>query len=58
LALEWALSHRNEGELSVFAMKLEKYSGIFVASVIFLMGFAGIITCIRLKVKERKEGKK
>jgi len=58
LALEWALSHRNEGELSVFAMKLEKYSGIFVASVIFLMGFAGIITCIRLKIKERKEGKK
>ena len=56
LALEWALSHRNIGKLSEFAVKIEKYSGIAVVLIIFLMGFAGVITCIRLKAKEKKEG--
>ena len=28
-----------------------------VKGIIFLMGFGGIITCIRLKRKEKKEGK-
>ena len=57
LALEWALSHRDEGNLSVFARQIEQYSGIVVVVIIFLMGFAGVITCIKLKVKEKKEGK-
>ena len=56
LALEWALSHRNLGSISDFAMKIEKYSGIAVVLIIFLMGFAGVITCFRLKAKEKKEG--
>lgn len=56
LALEWALSHRNLGSISDFAMKIEKYSGIAVVLIIFLMGFAGVITCLRLKAKEKKEG--
>jgi hypothetical protein len=58
LALEWALSHRNEGGLSVFAMQIEKYIGIVVVVIIFIMGAAGLINCIRLGLKERKEGKK
>ena len=57
LALEWAFSHRDEGNLSLFAMQIEKYSGIVAIAIIFLMGFGGIITCIRLKRKEKKEGK-
>ncbi len=57
LALEWALSHRDIGNLSLIALKIEKYSGIAVVLIIFLMGFAGAITCIRLKAKEKKEGK-
>ena len=57
LALEWALSHRDEGNLSAWARIFEKYSGIAVAAIIFIMGFAGCITCIKLKRKEKKEGK-
>ena len=57
LALEWALSHRNEGGLSVFAMQIEKYIGIVVVVVIFIMGAAGLINCIRIGLKERKEKK-
>ena len=57
MALEWALSHRNIGGLSVLAGQIEKYIGIVVVSIIFLMGFAGFITCIRIWVKEKKEGK-
>ena len=56
LALMWAFSHRDEGNLSVFAMQIEKYSGIVAIAIIFLMGFGGLITCIRLKRKEKKEG--
>lgn len=55
LALEWALSHRNLGSISEYAMRIEKYSGIAVVLIIFLMGFAGVITCFRLKAKEKKE---
>ena len=58
LALEWALSHRDEGNLSIWARFFEKYSGIAVATIIFIMGFAGFITCIKLKRKEKKEGNK
>lgn len=58
LALEWALSHRNEGGLSVFAIQIEKYIGIVVVVIVFIMGAAGLINCIRLGLKERKEGKK
>jgi hypothetical protein len=57
LALEWALSHRDEGNLSVFARQIEQYIGIVVIVIIFIMGFAGVITCIKLKAKEKKEGK-
>jgi hypothetical protein len=57
LALEWAFSHRNEGNISVFASMIEKYIGIVVVVIIFIMGFAGFITCIRIKAKEKKEGK-
>ena len=56
LALMWAFSHRDEGQLSDFARMIEKYSGIVVA-IIFIMGFAGLITCIKLKAKEKKERK-
>ena len=56
LALEWALSHRDEGHLSVFARQLEKYSGIVVVAIIFIMGAAGFITYFRLRAKEKKEG--
>ena len=55
LALEWALSHRDEGNLSIWARFFEKYSGIAVAAIIFIMGFAGFITCIKLKRKENLE---
>ena len=58
MALMWALSHRNVGSLSVFAMSIEKYIGIVVVAIVFLMGFGGFITCIRLRAKEKKEGKK
>ena len=40
LALMWAFSHRDEGQLSDFARMIEKYSGIVVVSIIFIMGFA------------------
>jgi len=56
LALEWAFSHRDEGNLSVFASLIEKYIGIFVVAVIFVMGAAGFVTCIKLRIKEKKEG--
>lgn len=56
LALEWAFSHRNEGNLSVFARNIERYSGIVVVAIIFIMGFSGFITCIKMKRKEKKEG--
>lgn len=56
LALEWAFSHRDEGTLTVFALQIEKYIGIAAVVIIFLMGFAGFITCIRLRRKEKKEG--
>ena len=56
LALEWALSHRNEGDLSVFAKQIEQYMGIVVVLIIFIMGVSGAITCIRLRRKEKKEG--
>ena len=36
---------------------IEKYSGIVVVAIIFIMGFAGLITCIKLKAKEKKERK-
>ncbi|MBR0395523.1 MAG: hypothetical protein IJI63_03305 [Clostridiales bacterium] len=57
LALMWAFSHRDEGQLSDFARMIEKYSGIVVVAIIFIMGFAGLITCIKLKAKEKKERK-
>ena len=57
LALEWAFSHRNEGDLSVFAQQIEQYIGIVVVVIIFLMGFGGLVTCFRLWRKERKEKK-
>ena len=57
LALEWALSHREFGDFSFFLAKFEKYIGIAVVAVIFLMGFGGLITCARLNAKEKKEGK-
>ena len=57
MALEWALSHRNIGGLSILAGQIEKYIGIVVVSIIFIMGFAGFITCIRIWSKEKKEGK-
>ena len=57
LALEWAFSHRNEGDLSVFAQQIEQYIGIVVVVIIFLMGFGGLVTCFRLWRKERKERK-
>ncbi len=56
LALEWALSHREIGDLSVLISQIEKYIGILVVAVIFLMGLGGLITCARLKAKEKKEG--
>ena len=56
LALEWALSHREMGDLSAFLYQIEKYIGISVVAVIFLMGLGGLITCARLKAKEKKEG--
>lgn len=56
LALEWALSHRDEGNLSEFARLIEQYIGIVVVVIIFFMGAAGIITCIKLRRKEKKEG--
>lgn len=57
LALEWAFSHRNEGDLSVFAQQIEQYMGIVVVVIIFAMGVGGAITCIRIRRKEKKEGK-
>ncbi len=57
LALMWAFSHRDEGQLSDFSRMIEKYSGIVVVAIIFIMGFAGLITCIKLKAKEKKERK-
>ena len=57
MSLEWALSHRNILGLSIFAMQIEKYIGIVVVAIIFLMGFSGAITSIRLRIKEKKEGK-
>ena len=57
LALEWAFSHRNEGDLSVFAQQIEQYIGIVVVAIIFLMGVGGLVTCFRLWRKERKERK-
>ena len=56
MSLEWALSHRNIFGLSLFAMHIEKYIGIVVVVIIFLMGLAGVITSIRLRIKEKKEG--
>ena len=56
LALEWALSHRELGDLSTFAVQIEKYIGIVVVAIIFFMAFGGLITCARLKAKEKKEG--
>ena len=56
LALEWALSHRELGDISVFAVQIEKYIGIVAVAIIFLMGISGLITCARLKAKEKKEG--
>ena len=56
MSLEWALSHRNIFGLSLFAMHIEKYIGIVVVAIIFLMGLAGVITSIRLRIKEKKEG--
>ena len=56
LALEWALTHRNEWVLSDLARNIEKYSGYVVVAIIFLMGVAGFITCIKMKRKEKKEG--
>ncbi len=56
LALEWALSHRDEGHLSIFARQIEKYTGIVVVVIIFIMGAAGFITYFRLRAKEKKEG--
>lgn len=57
LALEWAFSHRDEGNLSVFARFVEQYIGIVVVVIIFMMGAAGLITCIKMKKQEKKEGK-
>lgn len=57
LALEWAFSHRNEGELSNFARMIEQYIGIAVVAIIFIMGVAGAITCIKIRRQEKKEGK-
>ena len=56
LALEWALSHRELGDISTFAIQIEKYIGIVVVAIIFLMGLGGLITCAKLKAKEKKEG--
>ena len=56
LALEWALSHRSVGAFSIFAVQIENYIAIVVVAIVFLMGFAGFITCARLKAKEKKEG--
>ena len=56
LALEWALSHRELGDISIFAVQIEKYIGIVAVAIIFLMGISGLITCARLKAKEKKEG--
>lgn len=56
LALEWALSHREMGDFSVFMSQIEKYIGIGVVAIIFLMGLGGLITCARLRAKEKKEG--
>ena len=57
MSLEWALSHRKILGLSLVAMHIEKYIGIVVVAIIFIMGFAGCITSIRLRIKEKKEGK-
>lgn len=57
LALMWAFSHRDEGHISDIARLIEKYSGIVVVAIIFIMGFAGLITCAKLKAKEKKEQK-
>ncbi len=56
LALEWALSHRELGDISAFAVKIGKYIGIAAVAIIFLMGISGLITCARIKAKEKKEG--
>ena len=56
LTLEWALTHRNEYVWSDLARNIEKYSGYVVVAIIFLMGVSGIITCIKIKRKEKKEG--
>lgn len=57
LALEWALSHRDElGDVSAFAVQIEKYIGIVVVAIILFMGVFGLVTCARIKAKEKKEG--
>ena len=56
LALEWALSHRELGDISTFAIQIEKYIGIVIVAIIFLMGLGGLITCAKIKAKEKKEG--
>ena len=57
LALEWALSHRDEGNLSLLAIQVEKYIGIVVVVIIFLMGAIGAIRTIKMRIDEKKEGK-
>ena len=57
LSLEWALSHRDEGNLSLMAIQIEKYIGIVVVVVIFLMGAVGAIRTIKMRIDEKKEGK-
>ena len=57
LSLEWALSHRDEGNLSLFAIQIEKYIGIVVVAIIFLMGAIGAIRTIKMRIDEKKEGK-
>ena len=57
LALEWAFSHRNAGGLTTFALQIEKYIGIAAVIIIFLMGFAGFITCAKLRRQEKKQKK-
>lgn len=56
LALEWALSHRELGDLSTIAAQIEKYIGIVVVAIIFLMALGGLIKCAKLNSKEKKEG--
>lgn len=57
LSLEWALSHRDEGNLSLLAIQIEKYIGIVVVAIIFLMGAVGAIRTIKMRIDEKKEGK-